>query len=190
MAATVKRFSDKDKAGFWEKLLALPLAEKILGPIALLVVIGWLISGSGFSHRFPKEWFATASFLSALAIATLIVLKVFGKRPLPEHVERYSIAIVSLLPILGFLISSLKSVPYFLTVGGSMALAYVSASVYWRKHIPDLGEKIEEKEAAAPKPEDSEDEPASGEESKKPAEGDEQEKPEPPVPAGEGEGEG
>lgn len=144
MSVTVKRFSDPDKKiHFWRNLAALPLREKILGPLALLIVIGWIIPGSGFSERFPKEWFATVSFLAALAIATLITLKLFGRRPLPEQVERYSIAVVSLLPIVGFLITSLQSVPYFLTVGGSMALAYVSASVYWRKHIPDLGGKLE-----------------------------------------------
>jgi hypothetical protein len=183
MSVTVKRFSDPEKkVHFWKNLKSLPLTEKILGPIALLVVLGWLIRGSGFSERFLTEWFATASFLAALAIAALIVLKLFGKRPLTEQTERYSIAVVSLLPIVGFLVTSLRSVPYFLTVGGSMALAYVSASVYWRKHIPDLGETLGESEAqgAGTEPEAAGD-PATQEG----AEAADPEKPEPSSPTSE-----
>ena len=136
----------------------LPLTEKVISPIALLVVVGWIIrwSSTGYFDLF-KAWFATLSFLGALAVAILVGLKLFRIRPLPPKVERQVIPIASIIPVAGILIESVNSVYNFLTVGGSIALAYISATTYWRKHIPEfamkpLGETAATEKGDAPPP--------------------------------------
>lgn len=120
-------------------LSRLSLAEKILGPIAVLVIVGWIMSWSrplvGFSF---KDWFTILSFLGALVVVALLILKLLGKRFLPEKMENLALSIASLAPVVGFMIWQISSPASFLTVGGSIALAYISATTYWRKHIPSI----------------------------------------------------
>jgi hypothetical protein len=119
----------------------MPLAEKVLGAIALCILIGWILPGSFFKDTFFRMWFPTLSFVGALIVAALVILKLFGQRPLPPKAERYVIPVASLLPVLGFLVDELLSVTRLLTVGGSIVLAYISATTYWRKHIPEFAMK-------------------------------------------------
>ncbi len=120
----------------------LPLAEKVLAPIALLVAAGWIIQWFSWQNfGLFTRWFDTLSFLGALAVAVIVGLKLFGKRPLPPNIERQVVPIASLIPVAGFLIQSIQTIPHFLTVGGSLALAYISATTYWRKRIPELATK-------------------------------------------------
>jgi len=118
----------------------LPLAEKSLAVIAVLVVLGWIIlwSRAGSCTLF-RSWFATFSFLGALAVAAVVIMKLFGVRPIPPTLERQVIPIASLLPVVGFVLEAVLSTPAsLLTIGGSLALAYLSATTYWRKHIPEI----------------------------------------------------
>ncbi len=128
----------------------LTLADKVLAVIALIVVLGWIFSGSAFwSYGLFKDWFATLSFLGAIIVVALLVLKAMEVKYLPPGLDKKVIAIASLLPVVGLLLSYLRTPIGFLTVGGSLALAYVSAMVYWRKHIPDFASKALDAEAAA-----------------------------------------
>ncbi len=116
----------------------LPLAEKILAPIALVVVVGYFLFGRVFwQGLFFRDVGATLGFLGALAVAAIVILKVFGVRPLQAKVERFALAIASLLPAVGIILSSLRvGLSEFLTMTGAIALAYVSAMTYWRRQIP------------------------------------------------------
>jgi hypothetical protein len=119
----------------------LPLVEKVLGVIALVVIIGWIIAWTGQNNiygSFFSNWFTPLSFLGALAIATLVILKVCGIRPLPPQIESKVIPIASLLPVVGYLITLINMPAMLLTVGGSIALAYISATTYWKRRIPDF----------------------------------------------------
>ncbi len=115
------------------------LTETILGIIAVIIIVGWIIVlGQDVSHLKKSSWFMPMSFVGALAVAACVILKAFAVRPLHPKVEKHVIPIASLLPLLGFLIWQLSTVTLCLTVGGSIALAYVSATTYWRKHIPEF----------------------------------------------------
>ena len=155
--------TEQETPDFKANLGKLPLAEKILGIVAILVLIGWGAMGKAFWKSLFDDWFATLSSLGALAIATLVILKLFGKRPLHARIDRHVIAVASLLPVVGLILSKLKSFPEFLCMGGSIALAYISAVTYWRKHIPlpELATEAPGEAAAAPTSEEPGKEPAS-----------------------------
>jgi hypothetical protein len=118
----------------------LTLAEKILGTIAIAVLVGWVAQWASAEHGFQlfKVWFETLSFCGALLIVVFVGLKLLGKQPLPAAIERQVIPIASLIPVAGFLIESVQTPYRFLTVGGSLALAYFSVTTYWRRHIPEF----------------------------------------------------
>ena len=157
-----------DRKNFWTNLREIPLVEKILAPIALLIIIGWLMTGKLFWQTIFRVWFPTLSFLGALLVATLVILKLFGIRALHPKIEKHVIPIGSLVPIVGYLVTSLATVQSFLTIGGSIALAYISATTYWRKHIPEFAtQPLGEEEGEGPEPEAAEESPeAPGDESK------------------------
>lgn len=122
----------------------LPLAEKLVVGIALLVELGWVITWSqtgGWEYQGLSQWFPLLSFFGALVVVVLVVLKVLGVKFLPSSMEKHAVPVASLLPVLGFVIQSVISVSVFLTVVGSLAMAYVSATAYWRKHMPVISEK-------------------------------------------------
>ena len=120
-------------------LRGIRLVDKILAPISLCVVVGWVIhwvSGGMQSLGLFLNWFQTLSFFSALAVAVIVSLRILGKSILPSSVVRRTVAIASVVPIAGYFIEEISSLSAFLTIGGSIALAYFSATTYWRKHIP------------------------------------------------------
>ncbi len=120
----------------------LSLVEKILGVIAVLVILGCFLEGSAFwKVFFFKQWFYTLAFLGSLAIVAIVALKALEVRYLPPPAEKKLIAIVSLVPVVGLLISMLNSIPSFLTLGGSLALAYISATTFWQGKIPEFAKK-------------------------------------------------
>lgn len=126
---------------FLKNLVKLSLVEKVVGAIALLVLVGWVAQGSEFTtgtRGFLRSWFTTCSSLGSLGIATVIVLKLFEIRPLSERLERHAIALLALIPLVGLVIDSLTPITQFLTIGGSLALAYISATSFWRKHLPTI----------------------------------------------------
>ncbi len=118
-------------------LSRLSLAEKILGAIGVLIIIGWILGWSQGGFGF-KNWFPLLSFPGALVVVALLILKLLGKKFLPEKMENLALSIASLAPVVGFMIWQISSPASFLTVGGSIALAYISATTYWRKHIPSI----------------------------------------------------
>jgi hypothetical protein len=147
--------------GFLKNLGKLPLVEKAIGAIAILVVFGWVAMGEGFFKILLfKSTFATLSFLGALAIAVIIILKLFEIRAIPKGMERYALAILALIPLVGLVLQSLSTVTGFLTMGGSLALAYISATSFWRKHLPTI-EAEAESPPAAPQPPQPEEPPAA-----------------------------
>jgi hypothetical protein len=154
-------------ARYMGNLKKLSLAEKILGLVALLVFFAWVFSGSSFwSYGFFRFFFPTLSFFGALVVATLVILKVFEVRFLPSHIERLTLAIAALVPVLGLLLDSLTPIGQFLKLGGALALAYVSATAYWKKHIPEIAtesslETPPESPPETPQPPPSEEPPAS-----------------------------
>jgi hypothetical protein len=143
------------KPDFKANFAQLPLVEKVLVVIALVIIIGWIMTWSrspsiegapGLGEAFERlvrpgffsRWFTPLSFFGAMAITALVTLKVFGIRPLPPHIESKVIPIASLVPVLGYLIDLINSPAAFLTVGGSIALAYISATTYWKRRIPEF----------------------------------------------------
>ena len=119
---------------------AMPIIDKVLGITAVLVVVGWLttwLSGEESVQLF-KSWFQTLSFFGALVVFVVESLRLHGKQPLSETYQRKCLAVASLLPVAGFVFHISTSVGTFLTMGGSIALAYFSATTYWRKNIPDF----------------------------------------------------
>ncbi len=140
-------------------------SEIVLGVIALLMLIGWVLRGISWYGLDPTPatsfpWFATFSIPSAILVLVLIMLKMNVIEILPGNLQEKMLPYVSLFPVVGFLIAELGSFQSFLTVGGAMALAYISATSYWHNYIPDfvtnpLGapsqpEGASEKPAAAP----------------------------------------
>ena len=119
---------------------SITLAEKILVPITLAVVVGWLLRWFHDPALF-KSPFSLLSFFPCLLIDVLIILRYFDKFALPEKVDRLLLSILTLLPFLGFLIrfvGEMSTVGKALTVVGSIATAYIAATTYWRKRIPQI----------------------------------------------------
>jgi hypothetical protein len=122
-----------------QQLEKLPLAEKVLAPIALVILVGWIVKWSTEDRiGLLRSWFDTLSFCGALAVTLLVGAKLFGRRPLPAKLERLVVPIASLVPVAGYLFDIIDPIYKFLTVGGSIALAYLSATTYWRRHIPPI----------------------------------------------------
>ena len=122
-------------------------SEIALSIIAALMLLGWAFRWMGYGGppEPPPEtaptvfpWFAVFSIPSAVLVLALIFLKLNCIELLPGKGQEKILPYISLLPVLGFLIAELSSVQTFLTVGGAMALAYISATSYWRNYIPDF----------------------------------------------------
>ena len=134
-------------------------SEKVLGIIALLMLVGWVfrwlyVDEADSSTGFP--WFLTFSIPSAVIVLVLIFLKLNVIEILPGKLQEKMLPYISLLPVLGFLIAELNSFQRLLTVGGAMALAYISATSYWRNYIPDfVTNPLGAKSPAAGEPEKS-----------------------------------
>ena len=132
----------KDVEEVKAKLGKLPLAEKVLAGVSLLILIGWLINWLQWRNfALLATTFSTLSFLGALVVAALVILKLFGVRVLPPDLERKAISVASLLPLIGYLINLLAIPASFLTTAGSIALAYLSVTTYWRDRIPGFATK-------------------------------------------------
>ncbi|MCZ6792893.1 MAG: hypothetical protein O7J95_04685, partial [Planctomycetota bacterium] len=132
---------EKKKSTGSAGLKNLSLSDRVLGVIALVVIVGWgaiWMFREGNSFNLFREFFQTLSFCGAVVVAALVGLKLCGVQPLPGKAERHTLAVASLLPVVGYLIEIVTSLGSFLTVGGSIALAYISATTYWRKHIPQF----------------------------------------------------
>jgi len=115
--------------------------NKVLAPIAMFVVVGWFftwITGGTESVKLFSNWFQTLSFFGALVVAVLVSFRLFSKQFLPESIDRRTVAIASLLPVLGYLLEIVTGLQTFLTIGGSIAMAYIAATTHWRKHIPQF----------------------------------------------------
>ncbi len=139
-------------------------SEIVLSIIAMLMLLGWLFHALDYAGPpvatpvtatpepapettpvatpettpavFP--WFATFSVPSAVLVLALIFLKLNCISLIPGNGQEKMLPYISLLPVLGFLIAELGSVQTFLTVGGAVALAYISATSYWRNYIPEF----------------------------------------------------
>ncbi len=126
-------------------------SEIVLGIIAVLMLLGWAFHALDYGG--PPEttpvpppettpsvfpWFATFSVPSAVLVLVLIFLKLNCIALIPRNGQEKMLPYISLLPVLGFLIAELGSVQTFLTVGGAVALAYISATSYWRNYIPEF----------------------------------------------------
>lgn len=131
-----------EKPGISRNIIALPLAEKIVTALALVIIVGWIFTWAqeyGWTQfKLFSSWFATLSFLGALAVATLVILKVFNLRPLPRNIERHVIPCASVLPAAGLLILLAHNVSMFMITGASLALVYVSLTTYWGTRIPRI----------------------------------------------------
>ena len=125
----------------------LPLQEKILAILAILIAIGFISVWSQAGRYVFDSWFMNGCWVGAVAVIALLVLRVTGKKLFPPAIERHVLPIASLLPALGFLVEQLTPLSRFLTVGGAIAMAYISAMTYWRRHIPDVGAMISSKDA-------------------------------------------
>lgn len=141
MSATENEAATGGKRSVWANFKAIPLAERILGIIALLVLLGWIISIFRIGWKYTglfQQVFPTLSFLATLLLAVAIILKLWSIRPLAESVERYTLAVLSVMPLACWLIEALKEVTTFLKYGGAIALAYIATTTYWRRHLPDV----------------------------------------------------
>lgn len=139
-------------------------AEIVLAAIASAAVIGWVF---GWLNPDPEReirlffrgWCAILSFAGALAVVVYVALKALRLVSLPESVDSRVVPILSLIPVTGYLISILFPLYAFLIVGGSIALAYVSASTYWRQQLEFARQTIAGGEQK--KPETEEEPPAT-----------------------------
>jgi hypothetical protein len=140
-------------------------AEIVLAAIAVAILIGWIFSwtdsDSGREFDLFSDPFAGISFLGALLLVVYVALKPFDLLPLPPRIDSKVVPILSLLPVLGYLVSILVPIYQFLTIGGAIALAYVSATIYWRKQLEFASKTV----AATVR--ETEDAPAAPEEAKK-----------------------
>ena len=119
------------------KVRKLSRAEIVLAVIAAVVVTGWVFSWLYGGRQFDlfRDWFASCSFFAALLLLVFVALKPFALLSLPPRIESKVVPVLSLIPVLGYLISTLATVYSFFTIGGSIALAYVAATVFWRKQL-------------------------------------------------------
>ena len=102
------------------------LTNKVLAPIAVLVVVGWLftwVTDTTAQIKLFSNWFQTLSFFGALVVAVLVSLRLFNKQFLPDNIDRRTVAIASLLPVFGYLLEIVTGLQTFLTIGGSIAMA-------------------------------------------------------------------
>jgi hypothetical protein len=123
------------------RLKDLSLTNKVLAPIAVLVVVGWLftwVTGGTAALELFSSWFQTLSFFGALVVAVLVGLRLFSRQIFPEEMDRRMVAIASLLPVFGYLLEIITSLQTFLTIGGAIAMAYIAATTHWRNHIPQF----------------------------------------------------
>ena len=148
---------DRDKAeGQLEKVKTnfrkLTPADKVLAPIAALVIVGWITLWVGDVEptQLFKSWFQTLSFFGALAVVVLAIAKLFGKQLLADKYETKCLGVATLLPVAGFMIHIITTIGTFLTIGGSLALAYFSVTTYWRKSIPQFATDPLRQESPAP----------------------------------------
>ncbi len=133
--------SDQQLQEIKSNFRGLSVIDKVLAPISVFVIAGWVIhwvSGGTNAFGLFSDWFQTLSFFGALTVAVLVNLRIMGKQFLPLHIDRRSVAIASLVPVVGYLFEIITSLAAFLTIGGSIALAYISATTYWRKHLPSF----------------------------------------------------
>lgn len=128
---------------FLKNLQSIPLTEKVLGILAVLVILGCLLLGTWFWKSLFHDWFHTLAFFGSLAVAALVILKAFAIRVFTPAIEGKVIAIASLVPMLGLVVASLSSFDGFLRIGGSFALAYISATAYWKRHLPEMPARSE-----------------------------------------------
>ena len=136
-ADKVKKKASDRKVG----LKNLSLSDRVLGVIALWVVAGWSavwLFREDETFNLFREFFQTLSFCGALVVVLVVGLKLCALRVFPEKAEGRALAVASLLPVLGYLIEIITSLGSFLTIGGSIALAYISATTYWRNRIPQF----------------------------------------------------
>ena len=121
-------------------------AEIILAVIAVTVVVGWVFSwtDSGAVRGFNlfSDPFALFSFFGSLAVVAYVALQPFGLVSLPQNIDRKIVPVLSLLPVVGYLCSIVVPMYDFLTIGGSIALAYVSATAFWSKQMEYAGKKV------------------------------------------------
>ncbi len=115
------------------------LAEKALALLALLVLIGWIIRFGNKEHVSGlATWFPMLSASAALVLAVVITLRFFDRLPIPDRFYRWVISGGCVLPLVGFLVAQLDSVGTTFTVWGSIAIAYIAATTFWRRHIPEF----------------------------------------------------
>jgi len=160
---------------------ALRRSEKVLGILALVILFGWILcwtpaGGEAGVRKIGSGpglwWFGLLSAIGSLLVLALIFMKFYCVDILPERLQEKLLPCVSLLPVLGFFIMELDSIPSIFTVGGSIALAYISATSYWRSRLPEfvtnpLGEGAKPAAASGePTPKPAEAAPAAGGEAK------------------------
>ncbi len=120
----------------------LRLSEKVIGGLAFIILAGWVVKSTTGSEAAPVEtgfpWFATASIASALIVITLLAFKINCLEFVPVKLQQRLLPIVCILPVIGFLIEEMSSVETAMTVGGAIALAYISATSYWRNIVPNF----------------------------------------------------
>ena len=76
-------------------LRGIRLVDKILAPISLCVVVGWVIhwvSGGMQSLGLFLNWFQTLSFFSALAVAVIVSLRCDVRSRLPASYRSRAIS--------------------------------------------------------------------------------------------------
>jgi len=134
-------------------------SEVILALIAVVVIVGWIFRWADEDLRYPfqpfSDPFTGLSFFGSIAIVAYVVLKAAAVVSMPPKLEGWVLPFVSLIPVLGFLIKLFHPLHELLTIGGSIALAYVSAITYWRRHflrIAGAGDDKRLDEPASPPP--------------------------------------
>lgn len=116
--------------------------DLLVGGVAALVVLGWILHWSRRDDFDPfGSWFSTLSFWGSLVVAVYVLGQPLGFIRLPGDWGRRLIPILSLVPLSGFLVDMITPVDKLLREVGTIALAYLSATTYWRKQFLDLASR-------------------------------------------------
>lgn len=128
-------------------------AEIILALLAVVIMVGWVFRWADPEGTFDlfQDTFAGLSFFGCLLIVVYVIVKAFGAVTLPPKIETKVLPILSLVPVIGYLLSIVWPLHTLLTVGGSIALAYISAITYWKRQFLRIaGTRLDENETVTP----------------------------------------
>lgn len=118
----------------------MPTAEKMLACASVAALLGFIVLGAWsalFKLGFGAQvWlFPTFAFLGSLATILLFVTKLFGLRIMDPALFTKVLVGAGVLPVVGFVISTLINFWSGLMLAACIAMAYAAAKITTRENI-------------------------------------------------------